>query len=91
MGESEFGKCEICGKDAILARTYFIYNIPCQCCGCRRDGNDMHFVFVAYCKDCVPEIPKEINPLVSGYDRKEYRLHIENMMPYEIDGEYREQ
>ena len=88
MGEAEFGKCEICGKEAILSRTYFIYNIPCNCCGCRRDNKDMHFIFVAHCKDCIPKIPTEINPLVSGYDNKNYRLNIKNMVPYKIDGEY---
>ena len=32
MGNGEFGKCEICGKDAILERTYFYYPIHCECC-----------------------------------------------------------
>ena len=36
--DQEFGKCPICGQEGSLDRTYFVYNIPCECCGCKRDG-----------------------------------------------------
>ena len=89
MGSIEFGKCEICGKEAQLERTYFIYDIHCQCCGCKRDGRDMHFELVRHCKDCIPGVPKIIKPqLMSAIDYKEYRLPIEGMLPYKIDGKF---
>ena len=89
MDGIEFGECEICGKEAPLDRTYFIYDIHCQCCGCKRDGRDMHFELVRHCKDCTPCIPKVIKPLLmSPIDNKEYWLYIEGMFPYEIDGKF---
>lgn len=89
MGDIEFGKCDICGKEAPLERTYFIYDIHCQCCGCIHDGRDMHFKLVRHCKDCVPGVPRVIKPLLmSPIDNKEYRLPIEGMVPYEIEGAF---
>ena len=29
----EWGRCEICGKETQLERTYFYYPIHCECCG----------------------------------------------------------
>ena len=85
----EFGKCEICGKEAPLERTYFYYDIKCQCCGCKIDGRNMHFELVCHCKDCVPDVPKVIKPiLMSKIDNKEYRLPIEGMIPYGIRGKF---
>ena len=85
----ELGKCDICGKETVLSRTYFHYNIPCQCCGCKEDGMDMHFVCVHHCKDCVPDVPKVITPLlISKIDNKPYRIAIEGMLPYSISGEF---
>ena len=46
MSDVLFGKCPICGKEAVLDRTYFYYNIPCECCGCKKNGKDMHLVMV---------------------------------------------
>ena len=88
-GSIEFGKCDICGKEAPLERTYFHYDIHCQCCGCKEDDRNMHFELVCHCKDCVPDIPKVINPvLMSKIDNKEYRLPIEGMLPYSVSGEF---
>lgn len=89
MGDIEFGKCDICGKEAQLERTYFIYDINCQCCGCKHDGRDMHFELVRHCEDCTPDVPRVIKPLLmSAIYNKEYRLSIEGMLPYEIDGKF---
>lgn len=89
MGEIEFGKCDICGKESGLSRTYFYYNIPCECCGCKEDGKNMHFVMVRHCEDCVPDVPKEIKPVLkSKIDNKEYRIKIEGMLPYSIRGSF---
>jgi len=51
-GDVEFGKCEICGKETFLQRTYFKYNIKCEC------HSPQHFEFIRHCDDCVPEEPK---------------------------------
>ena len=48
----EIGKCEVCGKDGSLIRTYFRYNdVKCKC------HNDCHFEMVRHHKDCVPKEP----------------------------------
>ena len=52
MGDVEFGKCEICGKETYLQRTYYRYNIPCEC------HSPYHFELVIHCKDCIPVEPK---------------------------------
>ena len=46
MGDCEFGRCEICGKDSYLERTYFHYDIECEC------HSPKHFELVRHCKDC---------------------------------------
>ena len=89
MGEIEFGKCDICGKESPLSRTYFIYDIHCDCCGCKEDGRDMHSELVRYCKNCVPDIPQTIAPIVkSKIDNRGYQLTIKGMRPYKIYGEF---
>ena len=86
----EVGICNICGKETGLRRTYFYYNIPCECCGCKEDGKDMHFVMIRHCKDCIPDIPDLIKPILkSPIDNKEYQLPIKGMVPYKITGEFR--
>ena len=89
MGDIEFGNCDICGKEAPLSRTYFIYDIHCECCGCKEDGRDMHSELVRHCKNCVPDIPQSIEPFVkSKIDNERYRLKIDGMRPYKISGEF---
>lgn len=89
MGEIEFGTCPICGKEASMERTYFYYDIHCQCCGCKQDDLDMHFELRIHCKDCVPDVPRVIRPqLMSAIDYKPYRLPIEGMLPYAISGQF---
>lgn len=53
MGEIEFGKCEICGKEKQLRRTYYHYAIRCQC------HSPNHFELVRHCNDCEPKPPGE--------------------------------
>lgn len=89
MGEIEFGICEMWGKEAPLSRTYFVYDIHCECCGCKEDNKNMHSVLVRHCKDCVPDIPQVIAPRVkSKIDNKGYILKIDGMRPYKIYGEF---
>lgn len=48
----EFGKCEICGNETSLDRTYFRYDIQCEC------HSPRHFELVRHCNKCVPVEPK---------------------------------
>lgn len=52
-GSSEFGKCDICKQEKPLQRTYFHYDIKCECCSTK------HFEMVHHCFDCVAIEPKE--------------------------------
>lgn len=59
MGEVEFGKCEVCGKETILHRTYFRYpNMKCEC------HSPHHFDLIHHCKNCVPVRPRETKVLL---------------------------
>ena len=52
MEDCEFGKCEICGEKAFLERTYFHYDIKCEC------HSPNHFELIRHCKNCRGEEPK---------------------------------
>jgi len=56
----ECGKCEICGKDAPLQRTYFYYDIQCEC------HSPQHFEVVSHCADCTPSEPRETRVTLSA-------------------------
>ena len=47
------GKCDCCGEYGQLYRTYFHYNIKCQC------HSPNHFIVKDHCKMCVPVEPFE--------------------------------
>ena len=78
----EFGKCDICGKEDNLERTYFEYDINCEC------HSPKHFELVSHCKDCVPSMPTEIHPYIKAMDGKSYRTTITNVLPIRIVGEF---
>lgn len=88
MGEIEIDKCDICGKEAQLDRTYFYYNIPCECCGCKIDNKDMHFVMVRHCNKCTPDIPIDIKVLQQGMNGTSKYVLIHKMIPYSIRGNF---
>ena len=90
MASIEFGKCDICGKEAALSRTYFKYRIcSCECCDSKlHDGTKGHFEVVHHCKDCVPHLPTVIHPLFKAMDGKTYKANITNILPFEIEGEF---
>ena len=48
---AEYGKCEICGKETYLQRTYFHYEIECEC------HSPNHFELVIHCLNCIPKEP----------------------------------
>lgn len=85
MGGIEFGKCEICGKECQLHRTYFYYPIHCECCGCKVDGESMHFELVCHCEDCPIPIPAVIHPRVRDMYGQVYEVDI-NMSPCRMSG-----
>lgn len=88
-GGCEYGKCEVCGKEAYLRRTYFYYPIHCECCGCKdKDGQKQHFVMVAHCDKCPARMPKVIHPLIKAMDGKCYMANITNILPSDIEGEF---
>lgn len=90
MSETEFGTCDICGKKAFLSRTYFYYDIPCRCCGCKVLNRNMHFKLVCHCNDCVPQIPEKTTlKLFSEIDNHEYDLTIEGFKPLIASGIYK--
>jgi hypothetical protein len=52
MADQEYGKCDICGKTAVLTRTFYDYGIKCLC------HSPTHFEVVSHCADCEPHPPK---------------------------------
>ena len=51
-GACEVGRCQVCGRENVpLQRTYYNYDIPCECCG------PAHFVMVRHCSNCTPQEP----------------------------------
>lgn len=70
-------------KEVALERTYFKYNINCEC------HYPHHFTVVCHCKDCVPEIPEEIYPIVKDMLGKEYKANVTGLLPIEITGKYK--
>jgi hypothetical protein len=45
------GRCDVCGKDEELTRTYFYYPIKCEC------HSPNHFELRQHGKDCIPKEP----------------------------------
>jgi len=52
MGEMEGGTGEYCGNEGGLGRTYFHYEIDCECC----NGKE-HFEIVWHCGKCEAKDP----------------------------------
>ena len=52
-GEIEFGKCDLCPNETQLQRTYFRYDIKCEC------HSPNHFEIVRHCANCTPKEPTE--------------------------------
>ena len=68
MGEIEKGTCEVCGKTNVqLQRKYYHYDINCECCGCKLEGENVHFEICKYCNDCEPRPPYKISAVVNPF------------------------
>ena len=86
-GQIEYGKCEICGKEAQLERTYFFYPVNCTCHGSIDErGQNRHFEMVTHCKDCPAPMPKEIEVTTRDYTGHETKTKIKGLLPIEIQG-----
>lgn len=51
--ENEHGQCSVCGKDGIVERTYFHYDMKCEC------HSPNHFEIIRHCSTCTPKEPTE--------------------------------
>lgn len=52
--DQEMGTCGVCRKEnAILQRTYFHYDIKCEC------HSPNHFELIRHCNDCTPVEPNK--------------------------------
>ena len=71
MGDVEFGKCDLCGKETFLRRKYYRYNIKCTCCN---SLNDPHFEIVRHCGTCEPRPPRAIKAWVKPMTEKEIKF-----------------
>jgi hypothetical protein len=64
MGEVMYGACQCCGKDSFLQRTYFRYDLKCEC------HSPYHFEIVDHCKECTPIEPQYTKVSVRTQDLK---------------------
>ncbi len=78
-GEIEYGKCQICGKTTQLERTYFDYDVNCDC------HSPNHFELVIHCKDCAPIIP-----ITTRYNKDGKTQVLVDIKPNHIRGKYKE-
>lgn len=51
MGDMEWADCKYCGNNGPVERTYFHYDIKCECC------SGKHFEIVYHCGNCKPKDP----------------------------------
>lgn len=73
MGDQEFGKCPKCGRNAPLNRTYYYYDIPCECCQC---SEHKHFEIVWHCDECSPIAPSVITPILKDDNEELYKATV---------------
>lgn len=79
-----YGICQICGKETSLDVTYFCYNIKCECC------SPQHSVRVEHCRNCKPEIPKEVTIVTKHFGGGTIEMKLTDVKPDEIRGDYKE-
>ena len=59
---AETGWCDICNKYGPVTRTYYYYDIKCECC---QTSNGKHFEVVRTCADCAPSPPRKIGIVIA--------------------------
>jgi hypothetical protein len=70
---AEFGICPYCKKETQLERTYFRYDIKCEC------HSPTHFEIVWHCKDCKPIEPIETRITVRTKNLSKRRIKLEKI------------
>jgi hypothetical protein len=68
-----YGKCEVCGKETSLQRTYYAYNMPCEC------HHGRHSEHVNHCKDCKPREPLQTRITMDTKKLKQVIIEHESM------------
>jgi len=59
MGEIEIGTCTVCQKENVpVVRTYYRYDIKCDCCNGKDDD---HFEIAVHCSECTPKPPRRVS------------------------------
>ena len=56
--EQESGRCGVCGKEGVVVRTYFYYDIKCDC------HSPQHFEIKYHCPTCKPKAPEETSVFI---------------------------
>jgi len=82
MGGSEFhfGTCDICKKQAPLQRTYFRYDIKCEC------HTPTHFDIVFHCSECTPKEPRTTEILIETKILKDLVILLRKQKIKKIEG-----
>jgi len=62
-----YGQCGICKTYTQLNRTYFHYDIKCEC------HSPYHFDLVEHCKNCIPKQPNETKINLKVMTQAEWR------------------
>lgn len=62
--EQEKGKCEVCGKEGSILRTYFYYDLKCDC------HSPNHFEIVYHCVSCLPKAPIKTTVYLKPLDKR---------------------
>lgn len=66
----EYGKCEVCGKEASLGRTYWYYPVKCDC------HTPTHFELVRHCNECKPVEPKQTMICTHHEDGRQWNILV---------------
>lgn len=75
--DCEYGKCEICGKEAPLMRTYYHYNgLKCDC------HSPEHFDLVRHCIGCTSKQQRTTRVVLT----KEQAEHVGELLTAEREG-----
>jgi hypothetical protein len=70
---SEYGKCDICKKEGPLERTYFQYDIKCEC------HSPNHFELIIHCKNCRPIEPKTTKIILKTEKLSKRKIKLQNI------------
>ena len=66
----EFGVCSICRKEKELQRTFYYYDLKCEC------HSPSHFEIIHHCGDCKPREPVETKLTVKVEPLKKSLIYL---------------